>query len=110
MAADQMRLMPVQTRSGYGHPPATVRESVYLAAYEVYSHVFGPQDAMVTGGCRGGFGAGELIAFLYARAFPQTEWSQRVDEALEGMTLGLAPTLAQHDREAHPEPRQEGAS
>lgn len=57
---------------------------VTLAAYEVYCHVFTPQVEMVTGSCRGGFGAGELIAFLYARSFPKSEWRQRVDEALEG--------------------------
>jgi len=60
---------------------------VTLRAYEVYCHVFGPQEAMVTGGCRGGFGVGELIAFLYARSFPREEWAARVDEAFLGMDL-----------------------
>ncbi len=55
-----------------------------MAAYEVYSHVYSPQEAMVTGGCRGGFSTGELIAFLYARPFPKNEWRMRVDEALTG--------------------------
>jgi hypothetical protein len=40
---------------------------------------------MVMNGCRGGFGAGELIAFLYARSFPKDEWRKRFDEALKGM-------------------------
>jgi hypothetical protein len=57
---------------------------VTLAAYEVYCHVYAPQPAMVTGECRGGFSAGELIAFLYARSFPKTEWRVRVDEAFKG--------------------------
>lgn len=39
----------------------------------------------MTGDCRGGFGKGELIAFLYARSFPENEWNLRVDEALRGM-------------------------
>jgi hypothetical protein len=56
-----------------------------MAAYEVYSHVFAPQNALVTGGCRGGFSTGELVAFLYARGFPKSEWQMRVDEALNGM-------------------------
>lgn len=43
-----------------------------------------PQEAMVTGGCRGGFSTGELIAFLYARSFPKAEWSARVREAFNG--------------------------
>ena len=58
---------------------------VTMAAYEVYARVFGEQREMVEGGCRGGFSAGELIAFLYAKGLPPTEWRRRVDEALEGM-------------------------
>lgn len=75
---------PVQTPR---HPHASSRVStkVTLRAYEVYSHVFRPQPEMVEGGCRGGFSAGELIAFLYAHTFPQNEWRARVDEAMEGM-------------------------
>jgi hypothetical protein len=57
---------------------------VTRAAYEVYCHVCAPQEAMVTGGCRGGFSTGELIAFLYARSFPKSEWRSRVDEAFRG--------------------------
>lgn len=60
---------------------------VTMLAYEVYTHVFGAQEAMVTGSCRGGFGMGELTAFLYARSFPKSEWRARVDEAFHGMNL-----------------------
>lgn len=74
--------MPVQT---VDHRGGSIRSEVYLRAYEVYVLVYGPQEAMVTGGCRGGFSTGELIAFLYARTFPRDQWRQRVDEALEGM-------------------------
>jgi len=56
-----------------------------MKAYEVYCHVYGEQESMVTDGCRGGFSAGELIAFLYASSFPKSEWRQRVDEAFKGM-------------------------
>jgi hypothetical protein len=59
--------------------------AVTLRAYEVYCHVFSPQPAMIDlerRNCRGGFGAGELIAFLYARSFPKEEWSARFEEAL----------------------------
>jgi hypothetical protein len=73
---------PVQTpRGGRGRASTKVTR----AAYEVYFHVFGPQEALMTGNCRGGFGTSELIALLYARAFPQKEWRARVDEALLGM-------------------------
>lgn len=58
---------------------------VTMAAYEVYCKVFRPQPALVEGHCRGGFGVGELIGFLYARSFPEAEWSQRFDEAIHGM-------------------------
>lgn len=58
---------------------------VALRAYEVYCHVYSPQEAMVTGNCRGGFGSGELIALLYAHSFPREEWKKRVDEAFTGM-------------------------
>ena len=75
---------PVQT-PGAGSHRGRAPQSVTLRAYEVYCHVFGPQEAMVTGGCRGGFSTGELIAFLYARSFPKDEWQQRVDEAFRGM-------------------------
>jgi hypothetical protein len=64
---------------------AVCPQVVTMQAYEVYCHVYSPQDALVTGGCRGGFSTGELIAFLYARSFPKIEWSQRVDEAFRGM-------------------------
>ena len=53
---------------------------VHLAAYEVYCEVFGPQEALITGRCRGGFGELELLAFLYARSFPRKEWRERSDE------------------------------
>ena len=75
-------LHPVQTVDYKGGKLST---QVTLRAYEVYCAVFGRQDALVTGNCRGGFGTGELIAFLYARSFPREEWDQRVHEALHGM-------------------------
>lgn len=80
------KLFPIQ-----GNPrdrkQATVRESVYMAAYEVYRHVHGPQQAMIEGNCRGGFGVGELVAFLYARSFPREQWRDRADEAFKGINF-----------------------
>jgi hypothetical protein len=72
--------MPVQIHYRHGMSPRLGKE-VVMRAYEVYSHIYGPQEAMVTGGCRGGFGFGELVAFLYARSFPKEEWRKRADEA-----------------------------
>jgi len=79
---------PIQTDCCYrgGRCPTCVT----LRAYEVYTEVYGAQEAIITGNCRGGFGVGELIAFLYARSFPKSEWSKRVDEALRGLRLGAA--------------------
>ena len=72
---------PVQT---VDHRGGKCPQTVTLRAYEVYCHVYGAQEAMVTGHCRGGFSEGELIAFLYARSFPKEEWRKRVDEAFTG--------------------------
>lgn len=86
MSDEAIETHPVQAKSNIGHRhDAKCPKVVTMAAYEVYCHVFRPQEAMVTGECRGGFGAGELIAFLYARSFPKSEWRMRVDEALRGM-------------------------
>lgn len=81
-----MKMMPVQGQTR-NRKPGCVPEPVYMAAYEVYSHVFSPQQAMIEGSCRGGFGQGELVAFLYARGFPISEWRERVEEAFEGMNI-----------------------
>ena len=69
--------------SGKGRAPKTVT----MAAYEVYVALYGKQEAMVTGGCRGGFHVNELVTFLYARGFPREEWRDRVNEATEGMQI-----------------------
>ncbi len=80
---------PVQTGLGIRHPHdrAVVPQAVTLRAYEVYCHLHGEQPALITGECRGGFSDGELVAFLYAHTFMQSEWRMRVNEALRGSTL-----------------------
>lgn len=85
-SGEEIPTHPVQR--GYYPPsvPSVCPQVVTSAAYEVYCHCFGPQPAMMQDGCRGGFSSGELIAFLYARAFPRLEWRARVDEALTGMS------------------------
>lgn len=75
---------PVQTVHVV-HRSAQCPQVVTMRAYEVYCEVFNPQPALITGGCRGGFGVGELIAFLYAHSFPKAEWRSRFDEAIKGM-------------------------
>ena len=78
---------PVQNRWRPEHEREQARapQVVTLRAYEVYAHVHGPQEAIITGHCRGGFSVAELIAFLYAYPFPRNEWRDRVREALNGM-------------------------
>ena len=76
---------PVQVKHNLPRTRPQINSVVTLRAYEVYEHIFAPQEALITGECRGGFGAGELIAFLYAYPFPKIEWRMRVDEALDGM-------------------------
>lgn len=87
--SSEIPVHPVQVRSDLARREkrAVAPQVVTLRAYEVYCHVHRPQEALMTGECRGGFSAGELVAFLYARSFPKAEWSVRVDEALRGMTL-----------------------
>lgn len=81
------RAFPIQAHR-LGKEQAKVSEAVYMAAYEVYSHVHGVQPALIDlagRNCRGGFSIGELVAFLYARPFPKAEWRDRVNEAYEGL-------------------------
>jgi len=75
-------LHPVQKNTS--KTKAVIDSKVTLLAYEVYSHIYSPQEAIITRNCRGGFHTGELIAFLYARNFPKSEWKQRVKEAFDG--------------------------
>lgn len=70
------------------HRGGVCPQVVTLRAYEVYSHLFGPQEALVTGNCRGGFSMGELVGFLYASGFPKSEWQRRFKEATVGFRLG----------------------
>lgn len=81
---------PVQTNCKHKYGGATMPKVVCLRAYEVYKHIHGPQEALIDKegrGCRGGFGVGELIAFLYAYGFPKNEWRDRANEAFKGMDL-----------------------
>jgi hypothetical protein len=87
MSNEQIELHPVQTNLKHRYQGAKIPKAVTMRAYEVYSHVHAPQEALVTGGCRGGFGVGELIAFLYASSFPKAEWRDRTNEAFKGMDL-----------------------
>lgn len=77
---------PIQTQElTRPHRRAVMPSEVTLRAYEVYCELYHPQPALVDlegRDCRGGFGVGELVAFLYARSFPKSEWRQRFEEAL----------------------------
>lgn len=84
-AEEKIEVMPVQARHNIPRDRPVVPKVVALRAYEVYSKVYSPQEALVTGDCRGGFGVSELIGFLYARSFPESEWRVRWDEAINGM-------------------------
>lgn len=79
-----MASVPLLIQRGYGRPQATVNEDVAKRAFEVYDHIFNGCQSFEQLHKRGGFGVGEITAFLYAWPFPRNEWSKRVDEALEG--------------------------
>lgn len=83
MEADEIKVHPVQKLNR--HLNAVCPAVVTLRAYEVYAKVWAPQEALIKGDCRGGFSAGELIAFLYAHSFPESEWRSRYEEASRGM-------------------------
>lgn len=80
-----MELMPIQTAQQGRRGAGKLGRDIYMLAYEVYSAVYGSQEALIEDGCRGGFSTGEVIAFLYARNFPKAEWPKRVDEAFTNM-------------------------
>lgn len=86
MTVDDIEVHPVQSQPR-NRRPATAPVVVTMRAYEVYRRICGEQEALITGECRGGFGVGELVAFLYARSFPEKEWRQRFDEALTGLNV-----------------------
>ena len=56
--SDLARRAPVQ---GYS---AGIPWEMHLRAYDVYCKRFCPQEALITGGCRGGFGVCELDEFI----------------------------------------------
>ncbi len=82
-----MRDFPIQKSHVGPNENTVVSENIYMAAYEVYCHVYSPQEAIITGNCRGGFGINELVAFLYARSFPKDLWRTKTDEAFAGMRI-----------------------
>lgn len=84
--AISMHPIQVSTNTRYAHR-GQAPQVVTMRAYEVYKALHGEQEGLVTGECRGGFGAGELIAYLYAYGFPRKEWRERLDEALRGLVL-----------------------
>lgn len=44
--------------------PGGIPWSMHLRAYEAYSNKYSPQQALIEGGCCGGFGTGELDMFI----------------------------------------------
>jgi len=84
---EEVETHPVQLKLRSQTASGKLHKLVTLKAYEVYCHLYGEQEAMITNGCRGGFGLDEIIAFLYAHTFPKSEWENRVDEAFIGMDI-----------------------
>lgn len=82
----KVEVHPIQ-RPVFTHERSVAPTVVTMRAYEVYCHVYGEQEALVAGGCRGGFSTGELVCFLYARSFPKEEWKGRFREASDGLVL-----------------------
>lgn len=83
----QDKVHPVQRSNRPAYEKGQAPQAVTLRAYEVYKEVYAPQEALITGGCRGGFSVGELICFLYASGFPKKEWRERSEEAMRGLRV-----------------------
>lgn len=76
---------PVQVKEVRPRKQAYLPQTVTLRAYEVYCALWGKQQALIEGNCRGGFGLSEVVGLLYAHSFPREEWRQRFEEATKGM-------------------------
>ena len=86
--SDLPELHPVQTPMRHRNEGAQISSLVTTRAYEVYEKLCGSQPALLDlkgRNCRGGFSTGELIAYLYARSFPEEEWADREREARHGL-------------------------
>jgi hypothetical protein len=78
---------PIQGGGEHPRTPGKTNRAVYMRAYMVYCRLWGEQEALVNGSCRGGFGKAELLALVYAAGFPEHEWKQRFNEALKGTDI-----------------------
>lgn len=82
------KVFPLQINRGSGGYYGTIPQAVALAAYKVYSHVYGPQEAIINR--RLSRAASELARSLpfcthgHSRAM---SGSHRIDEALSGLKL-----------------------
>jgi hypothetical protein len=83
MNAQDIENHPVQTHQNR-HGAARCPKAVTLAAYEVYCHIYGSQEALVTGGCRGGFSTGELIAFLLRKIVSEERMGSQSARGISG--------------------------
>lgn len=59
--SDPDKRAPVQDRSGI---VKSIPWEMHLRAYAAYAKKWAPQQAMIEGGCRGGFSTGELDGFI----------------------------------------------
>ena len=58
-AEQKIETHPVQRAHLIPRDRPVVPKVVSMRAYEVYSSVYSPQEELITGNCRGGFGVGE---------------------------------------------------
>jgi hypothetical protein len=83
----EVKLSPIQMpRSSYTYK-GKVQEGISRQAYAVYSHIYGDSQSFERLNERGGFGIGELVAYLYAHSYPKVEWRKRADAAFYMMAL-----------------------
>ena len=65
----------------------TISKAMMERAYEVYIHLYGKSQSLERMNERGGLSVGEVMAFLYAHSYPQSEWRERSHEGFKDMDL-----------------------
>lgn len=95
------KIAPVQ---GYA---AGIPWSMHLKAYDAYCKKHGPQQALIEGGCRGGFGDTELDMFIPGWRDELSELS-RLRAINADMLAALEATEALDDRDSCEECEGEG--
>lgn len=95
-----LRRAPVQDRTGI---VKTIPWEMHLRAYAVYAKKWAPQQALIEGGCRGGFGTGELDDFIpgWRDELPELETLAQEVKRLRAALAAASPSAGDGWRPTH---------